>query len=79
MDIRAESAGSLAKGVVEAVGSSPSVEVTLSPPAVYLASTADALAGTPVELGGQNLDAAEDGAYTGKVNAAMLTDVGSVL
>ncbi len=74
--MRAESAGSLTKGVVEAVGSSPSVEVALCPPAVYLPTTADELAVIPVELGGQNLYAAEDGAYTGEVNAALLNDVG---
>ncbi len=32
--------------------------------------------GSPVGLGAQNLYAADDGAYTGEVNAGMLTDVG---
>lgn len=67
---------SLAAAIVEAVGKTPSVEVVLCPPAVYLHCVADAVAGTPVEVGGQNLYAAEDGAFTGEVNAAMLTDVG---
>jgi triosephosphate isomerase len=76
MNMRAESGVSLAKGIVDAVGKSPAVEVVLCPPSVYLSGVADAVAGTPVELGAQNLYAAEDGAFTGEVNASMLTDVG---
>jgi len=76
MNLRGESATSLAKGVVDAVGESPSVEVVLCPPAVYLPVVGDAVAGSPVEMGAQNLYPADDGAYTGEVNAAMLSDVG---
>ena len=76
MNTRAAGAGELAKGVVEAVGKDPAVDVALCPPSVYLAIVADATAGTPVGLGAQNLYAAEDGAFTGEVNAGMLTDVG---
>lgn len=75
MNTRSESAGSLAKAIVDAVAGSP-VEVAVCPPSVYLGSVAGAVAGTPVELGAQNLYAAEDGAFTGEVNASMLTDVG---
>ena len=66
----------LAKKIVAAVGDKSPVEVALCPPAVYLSAIAEAVAGTPVELGAQNLYAAGDGAYTGEVNAGMLTDVG---
>ncbi|MCM2372562.1 triose-phosphate isomerase [Aporhodopirellula aestuarii] len=76
MNMRSASAASLAKGIVDAVGKSPAVEIALCPPAVYLSSVSEVTAGTPVELGAQNLYAAEDGAYTGEVNASMLTDVG---
>ena len=76
MNTRREAAAALAKGVVDSVGSDPTAEIVLCPPSVYLDVVADAVAGTPVELGGQNLYAAEDGAFTGEVNAAMLTDVG---
>lgn len=76
MNTRCESAAALAKGVVELTGEEPSVDVALCPPSVYLATVADAVAGTPVGLGAQNLYAADDGAYTGEVNASMLTDVG---
>jgi triosephosphate isomerase len=76
MNTRGAEATALAKGVVDAVGEDPPVDVALCPPSVYLAAVADAVAGTPVGLGAQNLYPADDGAYTGEVNAGMLTDVG---
>ena len=74
--MRADSSAALAKGVVDAVGENPSVEVALCPPAVFLSQVAQSVAGTPVGLGAQNLYPADDGAFTGEVNASMLTDVG---
>jgi triosephosphate isomerase len=76
MNTRQADAAALARGVVEAVGEEPPVDIALCPPTVYLSLVADAVAGTPVGLGAQNLYAAEDGAFTGEVNAGMLTDVG---
>jgi triosephosphate isomerase len=76
MNTRHASASALAKSVVNAVGEEPAVDVALCPPSVYLSNVADAVAGTPVGLGAQNLYAADDGAFTGEVNAGMLTDVG---
>jgi triosephosphate isomerase len=76
MNTRHASASALAKSVVNAVGEEPAVDVVLCPPSVYLSNVADAVAGTPVGLGAQNLYAADDGAFTGEVNASMLTDVG---
>ncbi|MEM9364592.1 MAG: triose-phosphate isomerase [Planctomycetota bacterium] len=77
MNTRADSAAELAKGVVQAVeATSGDVEVAVCPPLVYLSTVADAVAGSPVELGAQNLYASADGAFTGEVNASMLTDVG---
>jgi triosephosphate isomerase len=76
MNTRHASASALAKSVVNAVGEEPAVDVVLCPPSVYLSNVADAVAGTPVGLGAQTLYAADDGAFTGEVNAGMLTDVG---
>lgn len=76
MNTRLDSAVALARSVVEAVGESPPVDVAVCPPSVYLHAVADVTAGTSVGLGAQNLYPSEDGAYTGEVNAAMLTDVG---
>jgi len=76
MNTRQEAALALAKGVVEGLPAQTAVEVALCPPAVYLAAVNDTIAGTPVELGGQDLYPEADGAFTGEVNAGMLTDVG---
>ncbi|OYP38271.1 triose-phosphate isomerase [Rhodopirellula sp. MGV] len=76
MNMRADTAAALAKGVSEAVGENPSVEVAVCPPSVYLHLVSDVLAGSAVGLGAQNLYPAGDGAYTGEVNAAMLSDCG---
>ncbi|TWU57694.1 triose-phosphate isomerase [Rubripirellula reticaptiva] len=76
MNTRKADAVALAKGVVAGVGKNPSVEVALCPPSVYLDAIADVVAGSPVELGAQNVYAAADGAFTGEVNPSMLTDVG---
>jgi triosephosphate isomerase len=76
MNLRSGTSASLAKQVVSAVGKDSAVDVVLCPPSVYLSLVADAIAGTPVGLGAQNLYAADDGAYTGEVNAGMLSDVG---
>lgn len=76
MNTRGASAAELAKAVVAKVGEAPAVDVALCPPSVYLSAVADVVAGSPVSLGAQNLYAAQDGAFTGEVNASMLTDVG---
>ncbi len=76
MNMRGRSSADLARGVVDAVGESPKAEVALCPPSVYLATVAEVVAGTPVELGAQNLYPADDGAYTGEINAGMLSNVG---
>ena len=76
MNTRAADGAELAKGIAEAVGENPTVEVVVCPPAVYLSRVADVLAGSAVGLGAQNLYPADDGAFTGEVNAAMLCDSG---
>ena len=76
MNTRGSSAAELAKGLVAAVGDEPAVDIVLCPPYVYLSLVADAIAGTPIGLGAQNLYAADDGAFTGEINAGMLSDVG---
>ncbi len=76
MNTRKSTAVALARAVVAGAGDGSRVEVAVCPPSVYLSSVADVLAGSAVGLGAQNLYAAADGAYTGEVNAGILTDVG---
>ncbi|HXQ50969.1 MAG TPA: triose-phosphate isomerase [Stellaceae bacterium] len=51
-------------------------DLLVCPPATALAWVADALAGSGIVLGGQDCHAAEKGAHTGDVSAAMLKDAG---
>jgi triosephosphate isomerase len=76
MNTRQSSAVALVKDLISGLGVESVAEVAVCPPSVYLAAVADAIAGSPIELGAQNLYPSTDGAYTGEVNAAMLTDVG---
>ncbi len=58
-----------------AAGAPADVDVAVCPPFVFLAQVQQALAGSSVALGAQNLSAWPDsGAYTGEVSARMLTD-----
>jgi triosephosphate isomerase len=50
--------------------------VALCVPFVYLAQTQSLLAGSGIDVGGQDLSAHEGGAYTGEVSAAMLREFG---
>ena len=49
-------------------------DVAICPPFPYLAELQDALAGSVIVLGAQNLSEYEAGAYTGEVSGAMLRD-----
>jgi triosephosphate isomerase len=66
-----ELASAVAKGVT-----SSSVRVAVCPPFPYLATVADLLRGSTVELGAQNCYPEPEGAFTGEVSPTMLVDVG---
>jgi triosephosphate isomerase len=53
--------------------------VALCPPATLLSRMAEALAGTGVEIGGQDCSPEKSGAFTGDVSAVMLLDAGARL
>ncbi|MFL5331370.1 MAG: triose-phosphate isomerase [Gemmataceae bacterium] len=71
----ATSGRELAKAVAVGV-TSDRVRVAVCPPFPYLATIAEALAGSRVGLGAQNLYPADEGAFTGEVSPTMLKDVG---
>lgn len=66
----------LLAGVLAGIGEVRKAEVAVCPPFVLIPRAAEVLAGSPVALGGQNLDAHDAGAYTGEVSGAMLKDAG---
>ena len=70
------SAVALAKGVAQRAAEAQGVELAVCPPFVYLAPVAQAIAGSPVALGAQNMYHEPNGAFTGEISAAMLCDVG---
>jgi len=64
-------AGALAASIAAATDE-PSVLRVICPPYVSLATVRDALAGTTVGVGAQNIHAEKGGAYTGEISGAML-------
>ena len=48
------------------------VEAVVCPPAISLAAVSDALAGSPVKVGAQNIHHEDAGAFTGEISPAML-------
>jgi triosephosphate isomerase (TIM) len=66
----------LLDALIAGLGRESSVEVAVCPPFPYLQQASERLNGTPVALGAQNVSEHAQGAYTGEVSAAMLTDVG---
>ena len=64
-------AGPLARAIADATDV-PDVLRVICPPYVALASVGDALVGTAVSVGAQNVHHETRGAYTGEVSAAML-------
>ncbi|MHB2026201.1 MAG: triose-phosphate isomerase [Elusimicrobiota bacterium] len=54
----------------------PAVEIAVCPPHPLLCAAAEALRGSAIRLGAQNLHWEKDGAYTGEVSAEQLVDAG---
>jgi triosephosphate isomerase (TIM) len=67
----------LAKGIAARASEVPNVDLLVCPPSVYLAPVAEALAGSKVALGAQNMYHEGNGAFTGEISAVMLLDVGA--
>ena len=69
-----ELADRLASGSVETAGHS--VTVAVFPPFVYLKTVGDALNGSSIAIGAQDVYFESDGAFTGEISIAMLKDIG---
>ena len=66
----------LAEALKAEFGDLEAVRLAVCPPFVYLKSVADALAGSAIAVGAQNMYTEPEGAYTGEVAGPMLLDVG---
>ena len=71
-----EKSKSLLTGILAGVGQDTKVDVGVCPPFVYLPFIGDALKGSSVLLGSQNVADQDEGAYTGEVSALMLKELG---
>ncbi|MBU6500148.1 MAG: triose-phosphate isomerase [Rhodospirillales bacterium] len=70
-------AGAAIAGAVRQGAAGLACDLVICPPATLLIPLAQALAGSPVELGGQDCHAAQSGAHTGDIAAPMLRDAGA--
>jgi triosephosphate isomerase len=66
----------LVKGLAAKVGGKCCCRVAVCPPSVYLFPVAEALKGTEIALGAQNMYFEDKGAYTGETAPGMLKDAG---
>jgi triosephosphate isomerase len=76
MNKTAADARSLATGVRTGLGSEDRVTVALCPAFPYLMAVADAVKGSNIAVGAQDIYPEKLGAFTGEVNADMLLDAG---
>jgi triosephosphate isomerase len=76
MNLNRQQAVALAEAVVERSGEFAQVDLAVCPPSVYLDVVGQALTGSRVGLGAQNMYHEPSGAFTGELSAAMLLDVG---
>jgi len=68
---------SLVRGILGGLNKSRDLpEIMIAPPSVALSVLAEALKGSPVRLGAQNMHWEESGAFTGELSAAQIKDVG---
>jgi triosephosphate isomerase len=66
----------LAKAIADQSGAHSNIDLAVCPPSLYLDSVGQALQGSKVGLGAQNMYHEAGGAYTGEISAAMLLDLG---
>ena len=77
MNGTSDSVQSLLAGIESGAGAIGGVDIAVCPAFVHIGVAAQALAGTAVAWGGQNLcDEAGPGAFTGEVSGSMLLDLG---
>ena len=65
----------LAQGVRDGYNASAGVEVILCPPAISLAAVRQAVQGSAIKVGAQNMHSADSGAYTGEISPSMVKEL----
>ena len=75
MNTTLEGARELAVGIKEAVDRLSGVEIVLCPPAISLAAVKEAVQGSRVKVGAQNMYFEDSGAFTGEIAPPMLAGI----
>jgi triosephosphate isomerase len=75
MNKTVEEAEAFISGLLPKVSSVEDVDVAICPPFTALQAMVDSARGSRVEVYAQNMHEAENGAYTGEVSAAMLSEI----
>lgn len=76
MNLDLDSCCKLAEALKSQAGNVDDVTLAVCPSFVYLNAVADILRGSTIAVGGQNMCAEPEGAFTGDISGAMLRDVG---
>jgi triosephosphate isomerase (TIM) len=76
MNTTLDEARALAKAIVDAAGKVTDVDIAVCPPYISLAAVGEAIKGSSVKLGAQDVHWEAKGAFTGKISCAMLKSVG---
>jgi triosephosphate isomerase len=79
MNLLADTARALAGKVKEKMDGVSGVEVAVCPPFVFLKDVVEAVRGSRIQVGGQNVYTKDSGAFTGEVSGPMLKSVGCTL
>ena len=66
----------LVEGIKQQLKDEQKVDVVLCPPFTALAAVGEAIKGTKIDLGAQNMHAEKSGAFTGEVAADMIRELG---
>src|SRR4026209_2776342 len=66
-------AGTIVQGITQ---EKPNAALVLAPPAAALAAVQERIAGSGISLAGQNCHWENNGAFTGEISPAMLSDLG---
>jgi triosephosphate isomerase len=77
MNLERKSALELCSSLREERGAERGLRIAVAPPFVYLGEVAQALAGSSIAVGAQDVCDRASGAFTGEVSAVMLRDVGA--
>jgi triosephosphate isomerase len=77
MNTRISEAQELATQLKEKIGNVSDIKIVICPPTINLTTTLDAVKGSTIQVGTQNISDKESGAYTGETAADMVAETGA--